>query len=52
MNKKIDDRIDEVNVKIDTRIDEVKKQNDGVKTEVKELKEMLERVGWSNQVAG
>ena len=39
-------------VKIDDRIDDVKKQNDEVKTEVKELKEMLKRVGLSNQVAG
>ena len=39
-------------VKIDDRIDDVKKQNDEVKTEVKELKEMLERVSFSNQVAG
>ena len=66
MSKKIDDVRTEVNVKIDDvkkqndevnkKVDDVMKQNDELKKHIeikdKELKEMLERVGWSNQVAG
>ena len=52
MNKKIDDRIDEVNAKIDEVNSEMKKKNDEAMTEMKQLKEMLERVSWSNKVAG
>ena len=49
MNKKIDDVKTELKAKIDDVKTEVKAE---MKTEIKELKEMLERVSWSNQVAG
>ena len=46
--KKQNDEVKEVK----TEVNEVKKQNDEIKAEMNELKEMLARVSWSNQVAG
>ena len=56
MNKKIDDRIDDVKAEMKKQNDEVKAEVKEVKAEMKtemnELKEMLARVSWSHQVAG
>ena len=52
MNKKIDDRIDDVKAEMKKQNDEVKTEVKEVKAEMKELKEMLARVSWCNQVAG